>query len=92
VTQSVQQMERVTQSNAAAAEEAAAASEELNSQAESTQDIARHLDELIGGRRLAASTHPVTRATAHLPAAHAASTSVDGDAADFDEPRTGTYN
>jgi len=92
VTQSIQQMERVTQSNAAAAEEAAAASEELNSQAESTQDIARHLDELIGGRRLAAGARSVARIAAHVSPGRAVSSSGDGAAADFDEPRTGTYN
>src|SRR6185437_8442255 len=43
------QMDKVTQSNAAGAEESAAAAEELSSQAEQLQSMIRELSQLVGG-------------------------------------------
>lgn len=49
VNLAVTQMDKVTQSNAASAEESAAASEELSSQALSVEDSVRTLQQLVGG-------------------------------------------
>ncbi len=48
VTQAITQMERVTQTTAAAAEESAAASEELSAQAVSSMDVVGQLAALVG--------------------------------------------
>lgn len=50
VSQAVTQMEQVTQRTAATAEENAAASEELSAQTETTLDIVRQLESLVGVR------------------------------------------
>jgi methyl-accepting chemotaxis protein len=49
VTQAIAQMEKVTQTTAATAEESAAASEELNAQAEQSMAAVRRLEGLVGG-------------------------------------------
>lgn len=49
VNAAVAQMDKVTQQNAATAEESAAASEELNAQAASMQEIVGELNQLVGG-------------------------------------------
>jgi methyl-accepting chemotaxis protein len=49
VSTAVSQMDKVTQSNAAGAEEAASASEELNAQAEMMRESVRDLQQLVGG-------------------------------------------
>ncbi len=49
VSQAVAQMEKVTQTNAATAEESAAASEELNAQAAQSMEVVQQLDALVGG-------------------------------------------
>ena len=49
VSQALGQMEKVTQSTAATAEEGAAASEELYAQAEASMMIVRRLEQLVGG-------------------------------------------
>ncbi|MGE3491937.1 MAG: methyl-accepting chemotaxis protein, partial [Vicinamibacterales bacterium] len=71
VSQAVAQMEKVTQTNAATAEESAAASEELNAQAGQSMDVVEQLDALVGG---AAAVAPVAQApvvaTAVAPAAN----------------------
>jgi methyl-accepting chemotaxis protein len=54
VTQAVNQMERVTQTTAATAEESAAASEELSAQAETTMGIVAELRSLLHGQQGAA--------------------------------------
>ena len=52
VTGAVAHMDKVTQSNAAGAEESASAAEELNAQAEMMRESVRHLQALVGnGRR-----------------------------------------
>jgi methyl-accepting chemotaxis protein len=51
VTQAISQMEKVTQTTAATAEESAAASEELNAQAETSMIVVRKLQALVGGPR-----------------------------------------
>jgi methyl-accepting chemotaxis protein len=49
VNTAVGQMDKVTQSNAANAEESASAAEELNAQAESLKNAVKELQELVGG-------------------------------------------
>jgi len=51
VNQAVGQIDKITQSNAAAAEEAAAASEELQAQAAELDGLVGHLLALVGGQR-----------------------------------------
>jgi len=48
VAQAVAQMEKVTQTTAATAEDSAAASEELNAQAETAMVVVRRLETLVG--------------------------------------------
>lgn len=48
VTQAIMQMEKVTHTTAATAEESAAASEELNAQAEQSMDVVARLEALVG--------------------------------------------
>jgi methyl-accepting chemotaxis protein len=49
ISQSIAEMDRVTQANAASAEQSASASEEMSAQAEALQNIARELRSLVGG-------------------------------------------
>ncbi|MGE3955182.1 MAG: methyl-accepting chemotaxis protein [Vicinamibacterales bacterium] len=49
VSQAIAQMEKVTQTNAATAEESAAASEELSAQAEASLAAVNEIDALVGG-------------------------------------------
>jgi methyl-accepting chemotaxis protein len=68
VNTAVQQMDRVTQSNAAGAEESAASSQELNSQAEQLKCVVTEMLGLIGGQTTDASDHArrsPTATTAH---------------------------
>ena len=51
INAAVSQMDKVTQSNAANAEESAAAAEELNSQAEVLKQSVADLQQLVGGRK-----------------------------------------
>lgn len=51
VTLAVSQMDKVTQSNAASAEECASASEELNAQAETMRESVRELQELVSKKQ-----------------------------------------
>ncbi|HEY4301979.1 MAG TPA: methyl-accepting chemotaxis protein [Candidatus Didemnitutus sp.] len=67
VTTTVAQMDKVTQSNAAGAEEAASASEEMSAQAELMRESVRHLQSLVGGASTqapAAASEPVRTTTA----------------------------
>jgi methyl-accepting chemotaxis protein len=61
VNTAIGQMDKVTQANAASAEESASAAEELNAQTESLKDSVRHLSLLVGGD--AASASPAHLAT-----------------------------
>jgi methyl-accepting chemotaxis protein len=71
VTQALTQMEKVTQTTAASAEESAASSEELNAQAETSMDVVSQLMALIQGAADApvrgavpsATQKPVTKVT-----------------------------
>ncbi|MFT3829034.1 MAG: methyl-accepting chemotaxis protein [Opitutaceae bacterium] len=65
VSSAVSDMDRVTQSNAATAEESASASEELNQQAKSIHDLIQSLHRLVGG---ATASRTVTAAA---PTRHA---------------------
>lgn len=49
IAQSVSEIDKVTQTNAASAEQSAAASQQLSAQAESLFDLARDLAKLVGG-------------------------------------------
>jgi len=49
ITNSISQMEQVTQSNAASAEESAAAAEQLNAQADAMRDIVKSLRQMVDG-------------------------------------------
>lgn len=49
ISKSIAEMDRVTQANAASAEQSASASEEMSAQAEALQNIARELHTLVGG-------------------------------------------
>ena len=62
VNTAVGQMDKVTQSNAASAEESAAAAEELNSQAEVMKQSVMELLQLLGGNRESAKKTSVTDA------------------------------
>ncbi|MBI2511513.1 MAG: MCP four helix bundle domain-containing protein [Opitutae bacterium] len=69
VLNAVTQMDKVTQSNAASAEESAAAAEELNAQAHLLDNAVTQLEQLVGGQHSVAVAPPPARvATA---AAHA---------------------
>jgi methyl-accepting chemotaxis protein/methyl-accepting chemotaxis protein-1 (serine sensor receptor) len=48
ISKSISQMDRVTQGNAASAEESASASEEMSAQAEALQNIARNMRTMVG--------------------------------------------
>jgi methyl-accepting chemotaxis protein len=61
VVQSIRQMERVTQTTAATAEECAAACEQLNTQADVTMGLVERL-ELMVGRNGARPMHATTQA------------------------------
>jgi hypothetical protein len=69
----VSQMDKVTQSNAASAEESAAASEELSAQADSMRHCVADLVQLIGGHARAGQGKPVTGT--HRPPTHPAQAS-----------------
>ena len=56
INQSVREMDKVTQNNAAAAEQTAAAAGELNSQAEVLNESVSQLVRLVGGKRAAPAT------------------------------------
>ncbi len=58
VNTAVAQMDKVTQSNAASAEESAAAAEELNAQAETMKQSVSELQQLVGGQHQGAMTQP----------------------------------
>ena len=49
ISKSIAEMDRVTQGNAASAEQSASASEQMSAQAEAMQHIARELQTLVGG-------------------------------------------
>jgi methyl-accepting chemotaxis protein len=79
VSVAVSQMDKVTQSNAATAEEAASASEELNSQAVSVSQTVAELERLVGGAKGAPA--PESHAhTLHAPAKPAARSSLKSPA------------
>jgi methyl-accepting chemotaxis protein len=68
VNMAVGQMDKVTQSNAASAEESAAAAEELNTQAAALQGAVRELQHLVGGRSDAPTAPSPTPAPHPAPA------------------------
>jgi len=81
ITRSITQMENVTQSNAANAEESAAAAQQLNAQAESMREIVRSLKDMVDGESpsiaitASATSHTtIAKATQKLtPVLHSAS-------------------
>ncbi|MDR3457678.1 MAG: methyl-accepting chemotaxis protein [Verrucomicrobiae bacterium] len=64
INTAVGQMDKVTQSNAASAEESAAAAEELNAQAETMKQSVAELLQLVGGQNGTATTRPAGAAQA----------------------------
>jgi methyl-accepting chemotaxis protein/methyl-accepting chemotaxis protein-1 (serine sensor receptor) len=62
VSQAIAQMEKVTQTTAATAEESAAASEELNAQAEASMAVVRQLEAQVDGPPTDAGHAPPSRA------------------------------
>ena len=62
VSHAIGQMEKVTQTTAATAEESAAASEELNAQAESSLEVVGRLGALVGGTGRPVATPTTVRA------------------------------
>ncbi|MBE0537757.1 MAG: methyl-accepting chemotaxis protein [Phycisphaerae bacterium] len=68
VNQAVGQMDKVTQANAANAEESASASEELTAQAEQLNDIVLELSALVGGHGAQRNHSPGIRAKSGRPA------------------------
>jgi len=68
VLTAVTQMDKVTQSNAASAEESAAAAEELNAQAHVMNESVGELETLVKGRRVSAQLNSVAP-TDHSPVA-----------------------
>jgi hypothetical protein len=66
VRQAVRDMERVTQSNAASAEESAAATEELSAQAATTLDLVDRLERVVGASA-AEAAQPLPAATFTRP-------------------------
>jgi ABC-type transporter Mla subunit MlaD len=67
VNTAVSQMDKVTQSNAANAEESASAAEELNAQASSLQDAVEQLSSLVGGRHLKDTTSKTDNSKKTIP-------------------------
>ena len=62
VNVAVGQMDKVTQSNAANAEESAAAAEELNAQAETMKQSVTELLQLVGGKHIQTASRPMAAA------------------------------
>ena len=65
VNTAMAQMDKVTQQNAANAEEAASASEELSAQADSMSDIVGQLAALVGGNAQSISLDKTTKSKSH---------------------------
>ncbi len=61
VNTAVTQMDKITQTNAASAEESASASEELNAQAATLRDLVSELQTLVGGTSSGSSSRPAPR-------------------------------
>jgi methyl-accepting chemotaxis protein len=66
INTAVSQMDKVTQSNAANAEETASAAEELNAQSEELRNAAAQLAALVGVKDGASVSHGTTHAAAHV--------------------------
>ena len=82
VATAVSQMDKVTQSNAAGAEESASAAEELNAQAGTLRETVRNLQALVGGATQGGHSHHVRK-----PAAPHAAGSPNNGAAAIVSPR-----
>ena len=68
INTAVSQMDRITQSNAANAEESAAASEQLSAQAIELNEMVEQLGRLVNGAGAPVARQPVTRRQAHRSA------------------------
>jgi methyl-accepting chemotaxis protein/methyl-accepting chemotaxis protein-1 (serine sensor receptor) len=75
IGRALSQMEQVTQTTAASAEESAAASEELNAQSESMKDLTGRLNEMVGAQ-VSSSLSSGTRSRASRSKPRASSTRV----------------
>jgi methyl-accepting chemotaxis protein len=83
VSESVSQMDKVTQLNAANAEESASASEELTAQAETLRSAVRDLEQLVGGSP-AAAAHPPPSAPPETARPQASSPRADSPSNGYD--------
>lgn len=63
----IAQLDKVSQSNSASAEESASAAEELDAQAETLKDQVAKLRQLVGGDSLGADSAPAASSTRLLP-------------------------
>jgi methyl-accepting chemotaxis protein/methyl-accepting chemotaxis protein-1 (serine sensor receptor) len=100
VLQGIRQMEKVTQTTAATAEESAAASDQLNAQAGVTMRLVERLEMMVGHEAFAATAeqvrHEPVRRSARIAMVHAASPRAGRRAATTADERTtfpadGTY-
>ncbi len=81
ISKSISEMDRITQANAASAEESASASEEMSAQAESLQNIANDLRVLVGGGEdKGLATRPLTGRARPLSTSNAGPKSRDIEA------------
>ena len=71
INQAVAQMDSITQTNAANAEESASASEELSAQSETMLDVVGELSAMVGGVGAGRSGHGKARPATRLPRAQA---------------------
>jgi len=90
-------MEKVTQTNAASAEESAAVSQELSAQAEEASSVVKKLMDLVGtdGRDLAKAAETTRKTKARMPRSKArpagtTATATPAEQIPFEES-TGTY-
>jgi uncharacterized phage infection (PIP) family protein YhgE len=66
INTAITQMDQVTQSNSASAEESASAAEELDAQASSLKDMVGQLRQLVGGAASAPTSPPPSMVLSHV--------------------------
>ncbi len=93
VNTAIAQMDKVTQSNAANAEESASASEELSAQAKELNEMVNQLVAIVGGSAAAAAAQgQSTRQASHAPASHAGHASAKTKTTGLDHMLHKTWN
>ena len=91
VTSAVHQMQQVTQTTAAEAEQSAATAEELNAQAETTLGTVRELDTFVLGGTASVSRRPVKRGRKTVVSIGRGASSAGSAGDDMPLEKTGTY-